>query len=68
MPMPKTIKVAATYELTLAAPISLAGRVVRPDAGRITVSGAFLKTLDPAAIEDAREVDAHDTAPLPAEG
>ncbi len=68
MPIPKTIKATATYELALAAPISLAGRIVRPDAARITVSGAFLKTLDPAAIDDAREVAAHDTAPQPPEG
>ncbi len=68
MPLPKTIKAAATYELTLAAPISIAGRIVRPDAGRVTVSGAFLKTLDAAAVDDAREVAAHDTAPLPPEG
>ncbi len=67
MPIPKTIKATATYELALAAPISIAGRVVRPDAGRITVSGAFLKTLDPTVIDDAREVGAHDTAPLPPE-
>ena len=68
MPIPKSIKTAATYEVALAAPVTIAGRVVRPDARRLTVSGALLKTLDPAAIGEAREVAAHDTAPLPPEG
>jgi len=68
MSLPKTIKAAATYEVALAAPVTIAGRVVRPDARRLTVSGALLKTFDPAAVESAREVPAHDTAPLPPEG
>ncbi len=65
MALPKTIKAAATYEVALAAPVTIAGRVVRPSAQRITVTGALLKTLDAAAIGEAREVPGHDTAPQP---